>query len=400
MSACWLVVSTHMVIYYNPFPYALWLPLVHVAIDCWIFLFWLFLEKILDLDFRRGRKLVYLWLLTAMIWHVLMIIEVWWFGAYIIHLLGSLLLLHALGKVFIRAWKRKQMLAIVITAVVLLQFALFISDFVHLMFWRGNEWESAFHMSQLAFPLIKLVFLGLLLRRFLAALEVAETLNRDLEARVQVSRKLIEQSFEEKRQSELDQAAEAERVKIYRDLHDDLGSKLLSIVHAGRETRLGSLASAALESLRDSVSRANYPDQLLADFLADLREETELRLQGSGHHVIWKQQMMLPQVILPANVSYNLNRIFKELVSNIIRHARADRVTLDIRKRSDNWIFTISDNGSGFDDSAELGSRINNIRKRVAEISAAVDWQQTPGQGLSVMVSIREPAGMPIQGAV
>jgi len=189
-------------------------------------------------------------------------------------------------------------------------------------------------------------------------------------------------------------------VKIYRDLHDDLGSKLLSIVHAGRETRLGSLASAALESLRDSVSRANYPDQLLADFLADLREETELRLQGSGHHVIWKQQMMLPQVILPANVSYNLNRIFKELVSNIIRHARADRVTVDIRKRSDNWIFTISDNGSGFDDSAELGNRINNIRKRVAEISAAVDWQQTPGQGLSVMVSIREPAGMPIQGAV
>jgi signal transduction histidine kinase len=388
MSACWLVVGAHMVMYYNPFPYALWLPLVHVAIDCWIFLFYLFLDRVLELNSRRSYQLICIWLLCALIWHVLMIIEVWWFGAYIMHLLGSLMLLHVICRVFARAWQEKQGLAIIISCVVLLQFILFITDFVHLMLWRGKDWESAFHMSQLAFPLMQIVFLGLLLKRFLDALEVAENLNRDLEARVQASRQLIERSFAEQRQRELDQAAEQEREKIYRDLHDDLGSKLLSIVHAGRETRLGSLASSALESLRDSVSRANYPDQPLSGFLADLREETELRLEGSGHRVIWRQPFLLPDLILPASVSYNLNRIFKELVSNIIRHARADRVTVDIQKKGDSWTFSIADNGIGFDDSAALGNGVGNIRKRAGEINAVLDWNAASGQGLTVRVSL------------
>jgi signal transduction histidine kinase len=78
------------------------------------------------------------------------------------------------------------------------------------------------------------------------------------------------------------QAAEQERVKIYRDLHDDVGSRLLSIIHADTDNKLGSMARTALESLRRAVSKANTRDQALSELLAGIREETELRLTSTA----------------------------------------------------------------------------------------------------------------------
>jgi signal transduction histidine kinase len=117
-------------------------------------------------------------------------------------------------------------------------------------------------------------------------------------------------------------------------LHDDLGSKLLGIAHAGRDSRMGELASSALQSFREAVSRANFPDQPLAKFMRDLQEETRLRMEGSGHQVEW-QQDDLPECIISSHVGFHLNRIGKEIVSNIIRHARATHVRIKPSARQD-----------------------------------------------------------------
>jgi glucose-6-phosphate-specific signal transduction histidine kinase len=102
---------------------------------------------------------------------------------------------------------------------------------------------------------------------------------------VEHSRQIIEQNFAERRTLEISLEAEHERQKLYRDLHDDVGSNLLPIIHADRDSRLGSMARGTLESLRQAVSRENNPDQPFSTFLADIKEETELRLQCSGHEV-------------------------------------------------------------------------------------------------------------------
>src|SRR5690606_6775651 len=99
----------------------------------------------------------------------------------------------------------------------------------------------------------------------------------------------IEKQYAERRLLEINQAAEQERLKIYRDLHDDVGSRLLTIIHADQHNRLGDTARAALESLRQAVSRANTPDQHIEKFMDEVHEETELRLVGSGHEVSWEQ---------------------------------------------------------------------------------------------------------------
>ncbi|MDP2284061.1 MAG: ATP-binding protein, partial [Pseudohongiella sp.] len=162
--------------------------------------------------------------------------------------------------------------------------------------------------------------------------------------------------------------------KIYRDLHDDVGSRLLSIIHADTDNRLGTMARAALESLRQAVSKANTRDQALNELLDGMREETELRLRGSGHSVAWTQTAM-PAVNLPSDVVFNLNRIMKELVSNIIRHANASVVEVKIAFYAAQLTITVSDNGCGMQSKSGVhdGNGLNNIFSRAQEINAVVD---------------------------
>lgn len=388
-SACSVVVATHMVIYHNPLPYHIWLVLVHVAIDVWVNLLYRFLQELLQLRSPRGNRLMTGILLLSLAWHLLMLETWWWTGAYVLHFAGLLCMLVLLGRIFAMAWHQPRSLAAMVSLVVLVQAAFFIRDAWVVMSVADESWRSAFHISLFTFPLMQLVFLVTLVQRFVQALDTAEELNRELEDKVEASRRIIEQSFHEKRLLELEQATDRERANIYRELHDDVGSKLLSIVHAGRDTRMGLLAATALESLRDAVSRANYPEQRLAAFLHDLREETELRLKGSGHEVQWRQPPQLPELTLSSQQAFHLNRIFKEVVSNIIRHASARKVLVIVSQDESSWQFLVNDDGTGFSTAAPCGNGIRNLSARAEEIGAAIAWRSAPAQGTTVSVTVQ-----------
>ncbi len=155
-------------------------------------------------------------------------------------------------------------------------------------------------------------------------------------------------------------------------------------MHADRGSKFGDMARSALESLRQAVSKANHPDQQLGSFLSDIREETELRLRGSGHEVLWTQSPAIPSVIIPSAVAFNLNRILKEIVSNIIRHAQAQRVSIDVILAEEKIAFRIHDDGCGFDRHGALGNGINNIMSRADEIGASVNWRSELGKGTTI----------------
>ena len=387
-SICWTIVTTHMVAYHNLLSYQYWLPLVHIAIDLWILFTCLFLARLLDIRSRRSEQLLKAWTGLALLWHLLGPMEIWWMGAYLIHIVGNGFLFLMLVRVVRLALRERNRMAMAVCGAILVQIGFFTHDAGMILFSEAEDWESAMYYSTFAFPLMLAVFTASLLRRFTRALQIAEELNRDLEAKVAASRQLIEQSFAERRTLELQQAAQQERMQIYRDLHDDVGSKLLSIVHAGRDSRLGELASSALQSLRDAVSRANNPARPLDLFLAELREESELRLRGAGHNFHWEQPDELPDLVVSSRTAYNLNRIFKELVSNIIRHAGADEVVMRVIRDRDRWRLVLSDNGRGFDSSAVMGNGIRNINSRAAELDARAQWEAVPGQGVTLTLEL------------
>lgn len=388
MAGSWTVLATHMVVYYNIMDYRYWLPLVHLSLHIFSFLYYKLLTNLGEYENPLLDKLILVWLVLAVAWNRFGPYEYWWMGSYAFHALGSLAWVYMLSLIAHRAVTENDRLAWAISITVIVQLALFGHDFVMILFGEDEKWATAMHLSQFAFPFLLVVFAGILLNRFQSALSLAENLNRELEAKVEASRKVIEQAYAQRRQLELDQAAEKQRLAIYRDLHDDVGSKLLSIVHAGRDNKLGELARTALESLRSAVSKANSKEQHLIELLENIREESQLRLEGSGHRLIWDQSSNLPQMLIPADKVFNINQIFRELVSNIIRHANADTVNVYFLSGENFWEFSVKDNGIGLSDCNMPGNGLNNVQQRVAEIGGELHWLNTTEQGTGISVKV------------
>ncbi|MES3009028.1 MAG: ATP-binding protein [Pseudomonadota bacterium] len=392
MCLCWSIVTLHMIIYHNPIPYDYWLPLVHVGIDGAIFCMYGFIGRLIDGAQRRRREQLLLgWTVLAALSHFLVSPEYFFMVAYCFHLVGTIALGAIVWRVAAQALHYRKRQAIIITGAMAIQITLFMHNIFLMFFAPIARWEGSIFYAHFGIPLLFMIFVGSLLSRFTSALETAENLNRELEYKVELSRQVIEKGFAERRVLEIQQAAEQERLKIYRDLHDDVGSKLLSIMHADRGSKLGDMARSALESLRQAVSKANNPDQQLGSFLNDIREETELRLRGSGHDVVWTQSAAAPAVIVPSAVAFNLNRILKEIVSNIIRHAEAQHVQVQAELDGAGIEFIIHDDGRGFDRYGPLGNGINNIISRAKEIDASVSWHSEPGAGTTISIVV--PAG-------
>ena len=326
------------------------------------------------------------WTGCALGWHVFGPITYWWLGAYFIHAISNLFIAYLLIRIAHRAIVQHDRMSVLVALMMVGQLGLFMHDILLIITGTDDDWETAYYWSQFALPLAILVFAIGLLNRFTSALNLAEELNRDLEAKVEASRQVIAASFQEQRELEISKAAEQERIKIYRDLHDDVGSKLLSIVHAGRDHKLGELARTALASLRDAVSRANSPEQSLTDFISNLREESCLRLEGTGHSVTWIQSGTIPETILASATVYHVNQIMRELVSNIIRHAQASEVAIALDCNDSSWSLTITDNGKGIESCPQQGNGLGNIRQRAEEIHCSISWHNTQESGLQTRI--------------
>jgi len=392
MCLAWGVGTSHTVIYYSPISFEHWVPFVHIAIDSCVFFMYGFIGRLaVNVRHPVREKLFMGWTLLAAVINLLLPPQWFWQGTYTMHLAGVTVLGLILLRVARVAVRERQTDAIIIALSILGQLVLFLVNTYLMFFSFRDAWDESLMFAHFGLPVLMLIFAAVLLRRFSDALNTAETLNHELEQKVEESRKIIARSFEERRILEMEQTAEKERLKIYRDLHDDVGSRLLSIIHADTGGKLGNMARTALESLRQAVSKANTPDQPLQRLLADLREETELRLLGSGHSVDWQQEN-LEDVIVASAVAFNINRIMKELVSNIIRHAQASDVAVQMQRDHNRLQLTVTDNGCGFLPDKVSGNGLNNIRSRSAEIGATVTTESgSRGTRISLDIPIWEP---------
>jgi signal transduction histidine kinase len=240
--------------------------------------------------------------------------------------------------------------------------------------------------------LLLVVFLVNLLRRLKRAAALVENLQQELAIRADANRQQLALAYDRQQQLELLSIAETDRIRIYRDLHDDVGSKLLSIVHGSRASREGRLAAEALESLRNAVARANNPDIPFRRFLDALHDEMRLRLQGIGVHLGWKQPEQNLEWVLNSHQHYQLTRIFRELVSNVLRHASASEVEFSVAQLGEQWQFSLADNGCGFvGEPPKTGLGLRNIREWSLVLDAASQWMSRPQGGVVFTLLLPAP---------
>lgn len=191
------------------------------------------------------------------------------------------------------------------------------------------------------------------------------------------------------------QGQETERSRLARDLHDGLGGMLSGIrqglVGAAEENpaigrAIGDLDRSITE-LRH-IARNMMPEALLRFGLKDALEDFCDHLRQSGGLHIHFQAFGMEER-LPGQTEIVVFRIAQELLNNVVRHAQASTVLLQLLRDGKRFSLTVEDDGRGFD-SRDIGNAQGigwvNIRSRVNYLGGSLDVRSAPGEGCSVHI--------------
>jgi signal transduction histidine kinase len=246
------------------------------------------------------------------------------------------------------------------------------------------------YLMQFSAPMLFLIVGLMMTSRYVGALNDYEQLNQQLEQRVISKHDELNQNFQQLQSILKEQASLEERERIYQDLHDDLGAKLLTLVYRAQDSNNAELARSALQDLRDVVSRAGTEHIPLTDAMADYRIECEKRLSDVDIQLIWELQIKEDNLLLTQPQVLNLGRIIREAVSNVIRHARASQVTVNLSRNERHLSLTVSDNGIGLpaESARTKGRGLNNIQKRATLLGGEVHFATLATGGLKLCLQL------------
>jgi two-component system, NarL family, sensor histidine kinase UhpB len=253
--------------------------------------------------------------------------------------------------------------------------------------------SSLWHaLPQVAIPL---TFLGmglLLMHQFGRALRSAEELRSTLENRIRESTVAMERNYAQMAELRVEQVTQQERKRIAADLHDDLGAKLLTIVHTSESERISTLAREALEEMRLSVRGLTGKPVKLIDALGDWRAEVVGRLSQTGVEGEWQAPVEdLPQT-LSARAYVQTTRILREAVNNIIKHSAASRCSIRCTIASGDFQLKIQDNGKGIplelDGRLDRGHGMTSMKHRAKQLQGQCLVESGPGYGTVIRLTI------------
>ena len=247
-------------------------------------------------------------------------------------------------------------------------------------------------MTPLAVPLL-MMGLGLHATVCVArARKVAEHKHVQLEQRMAEKLAEIERSYAQMAEQKLEQVTERERKRIAADLHDDLGAKLLTIVHTSESDRISTLAREALEEMRLSVRGLTGKPVHLLDALGDWRAELVSRLGQANINAEWKSPAEDVEHTLPARAYVQTTRILRESVSNIIKHSGATHCTVSCNVQGGDFQVIIQDNGQGIpmelDGRLDKGHGMASMKARAKQMQGQCLVESGAGLGTIIRLTI------------
>ena len=216
----------------------------------------------------------------------------------------------------------------------------------------------------------------------------------------------LERATRQREQAERARALDEERLRIARDLHDDLGSSLTEITMLGgmslaeKESGRGDIISQIVKKARDSVNALDVivwavnPKentlQSLADYLASFADEF---LTASGIACRLNLPVSFPAVTLDGRTRHDLFLATKEALNNAVRHAGATEVILSLTFNAGQLIITVTDNGIGFVPGTKgTAHGLGNMQGRLAKLGGQCHIDSTPGGGTTVTLKLALPA--------
>ncbi|MGH3015430.1 MAG: GAF domain-containing sensor histidine kinase, partial [Gaiellaceae bacterium] len=198
------------------------------------------------------------------------------------------------------------------------------------------------------------------------------------------------------------EAQELERARLARELHDETGQALTSILLGLKpleQTALSDETVAAVASVRELVVSTLQDVRRLAvelrpsaldDFglVSAVERLAETFREQTGMQVDLETQ--LGEERLPGAVETALYRIVQEALTNIVKHAEASRVSILLTRKDGSALAVVEDDGLGFDPGAarDEGLGLVGMRERVALVGGRLRIESAMGAGATLVAEV------------
>lgn len=190
---------------------------------------------------------------------------------------------------------------------------------------------------------------------------------------------------------------EEERIRIAEDLHDSLGSKMATlklyidnvnadegIVSLVKARELADIAYKEVRNISHNINSGVLTDKGL---LPAIRKMTSYIADHNDLEI----------EIIDIDVSNRLDnateiqlfRVLQELITNVLKHAGASHLTIQLTGYQEALNIMVEDNGKGFDKNMiTRGMGLSNLEKRLAKIGASYEIDSSVGRGTNVMINV------------
>lgn len=195
-----------------------------------------------------------------------------------------------------------------------------------------------------------------------------------------------------------------QRLKISRDLHDNIGSQL-TFVTLGMDRlknnfaqnpgpvvdqieSLKSFTKKTIQELRDTVWAMNQSQMTF--------EDIKSRIMGFTEQVAWSEELSLEVdfatdldgIKLGSFEGISIYRIIQESLNNAVKHARASVISAKLKRNQEGVQITIEDNGIGFDTTTASGNGLTHLKSRVKELNGDISFHSELEKGTRLEISI------------
>lgn len=188
-----------------------------------------------------------------------------------------------------------------------------------------------------------------------AILELATMLEAAVESRVAHEKGVLE-----------------ERTRLARDIHDNIGIQLLSVLHNSEPERMKALVRQALGDLRDVINHATDEGLSADGVISSLRGQIAETIEATGMRLDWSSEIADRR--LDVGTASTIRAVLREAAHNAIRHSGATTLAVRIAEEDQSLLIQVRDNGRGMPDHpSPSGTGIINMRARVERLGGSIE---------------------------
>lgn len=196
-----------------------------------------------------------------------------------------------------------------------------------------------------------------------------------------------------------------QRLRISRDLHDNIGSQLTFIIssldnlkYVSKEaseklkeklTHISSFTGDTIHQLRDTIWAMNKSEITVEDLQARILsfvEKAKLAVPSLEFDI---SSTINKEKSFNSLAGMNIFRVVQEAINNAIKYAEAKKIHIKLTEEDINFKAIITDDGVGFNiNEVQLGNGLSNMEKRMSEINGKVKIQSKPEKGTTITIHV------------